>query len=262
MTAAYNKFITDRDEIIGYTQYYHEFYSVYLKNERDIIIWFPPSYLESHKEYPVLYMHDGQNLFNPHTSYIGYDWKIDETATVLMEKNLIEEFIIVGIYNTKDRLEEYNFFTQNGKNYANFIIKELKPYIDEKYRTLTGKNNTAIMGSSMGGLISFQLYWNFPGVFNKAGCLSNSFWVDNGAVFEMVKSNPKIRKNSKLYIDCGTLETELIDDYKKMCELLKDIGYEEEKNLKCFLQEGGRHSEYDWANRVHIPLEFLFGRNR
>ncbi len=257
--APFKNYIIDRDEIIGSYEHLHEFYSMYLRNERDVIVWFPPSYFHSHKNFPVLYMHDGQNLFNPHTSFIGYDWKMDETSTILMEDKIIEEFIIVAIYNTKDRLEEYNYFTRKGRNYAFFIIRELKRYIDENFRTLTDAKNTALMGSSMGGLISFQMYWNFPEVFGKAACLSNSFWVDDGAVFDMVKENPEANKNGKLYIDCGSEEKELVGDFKKMCALLKEYGYEENKNLKCEIIEGAKHSEVDWAARAHLPLEFLFG---
>ncbi|MBU2494509.1 MAG: alpha/beta hydrolase [Bacteroidetes bacterium] len=246
------------DDIIGQVEYIHEFYSYNLKNERDIIVWLPPSYSSSTKRYPVLYMHDGQNLFNPQTSFIGYDWKVDETITRLLNKNEIEEIIVVGIYNTRDRLEEYNYFTDKGKSYAQFIIQELKSHIDENYRTKHSADNTAVMGSSLGGLISFQLMWNIPAVFGKAGCLSNSFWIDNKAVFPMVKNSPKIIKKIKLYMDCGDCETELIEDNKNMYKLLTEIGYND--SLKWHIEKGGIHSEVDWAKRLHIPLKFLFGK--
>ena len=246
------------DEIIGQVEYIHEFYSSKLKNERDIIIWLPPSYSTSHKRYPVIYMQDGQNLFNPQTSFIGYDWKVDETLTKLLLNNEIEEVIIVGIYNTKDRLEEYNYFTSKGKNYAQFIIQELKPHIDDNFRTKHIAQDTAIMGSSLGGLFSFQLVWNLPEVFGKAGCLSNSFWIDNKAVFPMVENDLRKNKEIKLYLDCGNCETELIDDNTRMFNLLDEIGYKE--NLKWHVEEGAVHSEVDWAKRLHIPLKFLFGK--
>lgn len=246
------------DDIIGQVEYIHEFYSYNLKNERDIIVWLPPSYSSSTKRYPVLYMHDGQNLFNPQTSFIGYDWKVDETITRLLNKNEIEEIIVVGIYNTRDRLEEYNYFTDKGKSYAQFIIQELKSHIDENYRTKHSADNTAVMGSSLGGFISFQLMWNIPSVFGKAGCLSNSFWIDNKAVFPMVKNSPKIIKKIKLYMDCGDCETELIEDNKNMYKLLTEIGYND--SLKWHIEKGGIHSEVDWAKRLHIPLKFLFGK--
>ena len=223
--------IVNSNEIIGDTEYLHEFYSVHLKNERDIVVWLPPSYHNSDKDYPVLYMQDGQNLFNPYTSFTGYDWKVDEVTNALINTRQIDEIIIVGIYNTNDRLNEYNYFTDTGKKYASFILKELKPFIDEKYRTVSKVSGTAVMGSSMGGLISFQLFWNFPKVFGKAACLSNSFWVDDGKVFKMVNDvDSLITSKNKLYLDCGTEEKELIGDYRKMVKILSDKEFEEDKN--------------------------------
>ena len=164
-----DNYLLNSDDIVGDIEYLHEFYSVNLKNERDIIIWLPPSYLYSQKSYPVLYMQDGQNLFDPNTSFIGQDWKVDEVVSELIKDKLIDEIIVVGIYNSKDRLDEYNYFSEKGKKYANFLIRELKPFIDENYRTIPKASKTAISGSSMGGLISFQLFWNFPKIFAGAG---------------------------------------------------------------------------------------------
>ncbi len=253
--------IINWDEIIGDSEYHHEFYSTHLKNERDIIVWLPPSYHYSDKEYPVLYMQDGQNLFNPYTSFTGYDWKVDEVANGLINSRQIEEIIVVGINNTHDRLNEYNYFTEAGKKYANFIIRELKSFIDEKYRTVSKVSGTAIMGSSLGGLISFQLFWNFPKIFGKAACLSNSFWVNDGEVFKMVNNvDSLITNKNKLYLDCGTEEKELIGDYRKMVKILSDKEFESEKNFYYHLAEGSHHTEFDWAKRLHIPLKFLFGK--
>lgn len=252
-------YIQNKEEIIGDIDYHHEFYSVNLKNERDIIIWLPPSYHLSSKYYPVLYMQDGQNLFDPNTSFTGYDWKVDEIVSGMISNNLIEEIIVVGIYNTKERLEEYNYFTNKGKKYANFLIRELKPFIDENYRTITNPSKTALMGSSMGGLISFQLYWNFPKIFGKSACLSNSFWVNDGEIFNMVEKTENVfNEKNKLYVDCGSNEKELLSDYKKMSMLIKSLNIYENSFLN-YLAEGGGHSEYHWAQRLHIPLKFLFG---
>ncbi len=255
------KYNINRDEIIGDIEYLHEFYSINLKNERDIIIWLPPSYHIVNRRFPVCYMQDGQNLFDPNTSFIGTDWKVDETLHELIKQKKIEEIIIVGVYNNKDRLEEYNFFCERGKKYANFLIKELKPFIDEKFRTILQASGTGIMGSSLGGLNAFQLFWNFPKIFGKAGCLSNSFWIDNREVFNMINNvEPSFNDKNKLYIDCGSEEKELIDDYYKMTDALlenKSIG---SLNFHNYLAEGSRHTESDWANRLHIPLKFLFGK--
>lgn len=246
-------------DIVGHIEFHHEFYSVNLKNERDIIVWLPPSYQNSNKNYPVLYIHDGQNLFSPHTSYIGHDWRIDEVLTELIKQGEVEEIIVVGIYNNKDRLEEYNYCSPKGKKYAQFIIRELKPFIDQNYKTKSDKSNTAIMGSSMGGLISFQLAWHYPKIFGKAACLSNSFWADDGKVFETVLNDSRDHSDQKIYIDCGCEEKKLIRDNKKMCLMLRKKGFVNKKNLFCYFVKGGKHSEIDWSDRVNVPLKFLFG---
>ncbi|MBI1931948.1 MAG: alpha/beta hydrolase [Ignavibacteriales bacterium] len=257
-----NSYIINSDEIVGDIEYLHEFYSVNLKNERDIIILLPPSYNISAKRYPVLYMQDGQNLFNPITSYIGYDWKVDEVLSKLFASKIVEEIIVVGIYNYKDRFDEYNYFSEKGKKYASFLIKELKSFIDENYRTFPFASQTAVMGSSLGGLFSFQLFWNFPKIFGKAACLSNSFWVNEGEIFRMIKNVPlNITDKLKLYIDCGSEESELINDFIKMTEYLLENNFKDSLNFKSYLDIGGKHTESDWAKRLHLPLEFLFGKN-
>jgi len=255
-------YLINSDEILGDIEYLHEYYSINLKNERDIIIWLPPSYHISEKNYPVLYMQDGQNLFDPNTSFVGYDWKVDEVTTKLIKEKLISEVIIVGIYNSKDRLEEYNYFSTKGKKYASFIIKELKPFIDERYRTIPKAAETALMGSSMGGLISFQLFWNFPKIFGKAACLSNSFWVNEREVFKMVKNiSSSFTSKNYLYIDCGSKEKALISDFNKMVKQLTSSNAHNGYKFGSFIDKGSHHTETDWAKRLHIPLRFLFGNN-
>ena len=254
-------YIVDSEEIIGEIEYLHEFYSINLKNERDIVIWLPPSYHYSDKKFPVLFMQDGQNLFDPNTSFIGHDWKVDEVVNGLIKDRLIQEIIVVGIYNTKDRLNEYNYFHPTGKRYAAFLIKELKPLIDENYRTFNKASETALMGSSMGGLISFQLFWNFPNIFGKAACMSNSFWVNDRQVFKMIKEKEsQFSVKNRLYIDCGSEETELIEDFRRMEKALKKINKEEVFSFGSYVDRGSRHNENDWAKRLFIPLRFLFGK--
>lgn len=253
-------YIKNSDEILGKVDYHYEFYSRYLKNERDIIVWLPPSYGSGEKSYPVLYLHDGQNMFNPRTSFIGYDWKVDETADSLINSNEINEFIAVGIYNTKDRLEEYNWFTEKGKNYCSFIVNELKPFIDDTYRTKKGRKYNAVMGSSMGGLISFQLLWNYNKHIAKGACLSNSFWVNDKEIFNMVENDSNKLKDIEIYLDCGTGEKELIDDNQKMVEMLQSYGYNKDNRFMFYFPDGAKHSEHDWAERLHLPLKFLFGK--
>lgn len=254
-------FMFHRDEIIGEWDHHHDFYSVHLKNERDVIVWLPPTYNSSYKRYPVLYVHDGQNLFNPQTAFIGVDWRIDETVTALIQKKKIREVIVIGIYNTKDRLEEYNMFTRKGKQYSDFIIKELKPFIDDNYRTIKNSENTMVMGSSLGGLISFQLLWYKNNIFGSAACLSSSFWVDNKRMLTEVKRESKPKHPVKIYLDCGSEEKELIEDNKEMMKKLKQIGYAESVDIMTHIEEYGRHTESDWAKRLNIPLEFILRKS-
>ncbi len=204
-------------------------------------------------------MHDGQNLFNPNTSFTGYDWKVDEVMSYLISKGYLQEVIVVGIFNSKSRLKEYNYFTSEGRKYSQFIIKELKSFIDENYRTKKTPENTAVLGSSLGGFISFQLFFNFPKTFGKAACMSNSFWVDDRRIFTFIENIKQKYEASKLYLDCGESETELITDNKEMCSLLTKLNILDTDNFYCSFFEGAAHSEFYWAKRLHIPLIFLFG---
>ena len=142
--------------------------------KRHVIVWLPPDYENTDERYPVLYAHDGQNLFDPYTSYIGADWGIDEALTELIESDSCKPVIVVGMYNTGDRSDEYGL-SQRGRDYQRFVVNTVKPMIDSTYRTKPDRENTAVMGSSMGGLVSFLLAWNYPDVFQQAACLSPAF---------------------------------------------------------------------------------------
>lgn len=245
----------DRLKIIGNVRYHRQFYSSFLDNERDIIVWLPPGYqFDQTKRYPVLYMHDGQNIMDPKTSFAGMDWRVDETLTKLIKKNLIREIIVVGIYNTKDRLEEYSA-SPKGDKYIKFLIDELKSYIDKNYRTLKDSENTAVMGSSMGGLISFLIAWNHPDVFSKAACLSSSFYYQDDKAIEMVKKYNGPKKKIKIYIDHG--EDGLVRGQKMFCTLTSK-GYLIGSDIDYFYATGAEHNEKAWADRLERPLLFFF----
>ena len=158
-------------QVTGTIEYYRNFKGKGIK-DRDIVVWLPPGYFENtYKYYPVLYMHDGQNVFDPKTSAFGADWQMDETADSLIKRHLIKPIIIVGVYNTPDRSSEYAA-NDTGYAYMNFIIYKLKSFIDSVYRTLPDRENTATGGSSLAGLISFMLVWKHSDVFSMAACLS------------------------------------------------------------------------------------------
>jgi predicted alpha/beta superfamily hydrolase len=247
--------IPGKVKIMGNVEHLKNFYSHNLNNKRDLIVWLPPSYNEdAARRYPVLYMHDGQNIMNPKTSFSGTDWRVDETLTKLIKEDKIEEVIVIGIYNTHDRLEEYSD-SEKGKKYIKFIIEELKPFVDLRYRTLRDRKNTAAMGSSMGGLISFFMVWNHQDVFCKAGCLSSSFYYNSDKAIEMVIKHSGQKKKIKIYIDHG--EDGLLKGQKMFSELTAK-GYVVGKDIDYYYEPGAGHNENAWAKRLERPLFFLF----
>ena len=174
----------------------------------------PPSYPTTKKHYPVLYAHDGNNVFDRATAFLGVEWELDETTERLIQEKKMEEIIIVAIENTHQRQDEYTpvympSLKSGGKAdlYADFIINDLKPFIDENYRTLKDRLNTAIMGSSLGGLVSLYIAWKYSHVFSMAGVISPSVWWHNRHILKLIKATPsKKRPPIKIWLDIGTLE--------------------------------------------------------
>lgn len=263
--------------------------SKYVESRR-IDVWFPSNYSDSDKDgYAVLYMHDGQNIFKPELSYTGIDWGVDEALSALNASGKARKTIVVGIWNTARRNDEYlpedpsenfsqtlkDFATKHNveiisNNYLKFIVEELKPQIDAKFNTRTDAANTFVMGSSMGGLISWYALAKYPEVFGGAACLS-THWpvishiggVDNNnapdALIEYFQKHfPKASKH-KIYFDYGT--TSLDADYEpyqlRVDEIMKELGYQQTNDWVSRKFEGAGHNEAAWRERVHIPLEFL-----
>jgi predicted alpha/beta superfamily hydrolase len=230
-------------------------------NERDVIVWLPPGYDENTEEhYPVLYMHDGQNMFDPKTSAIGVDWQIDEAADSLIRKGYIEPIIIVGIHNTPHRSSEYSS-NDTGYAYMNFVVNELKLFIDDKYRTLTDREFTATGGSSMGGLISFMLLWKHSDVFSQAACLSPALKIRKYDFVTPVANYTGDKKNIAIYIDNGGVgvEDSLQAGIDDMLSVLKKKGYAENGDLYWYKDAEAKHTEGDWAKRIWRPLIYMFG---
>jgi len=226
---------------------------------RHLIVWLPPGYEENTEtRYPVLYMHDGQNVFDPATSFLGTDWGVDETITRLMSDDLMKPVIVVGIYNSPDRSDDYGT-GEKGIAYQKFVVNVVKPLIDSTYRTKPGREDTAVMGSSMGGLISFLLAWNYPQVFQQAACLSPAFFTN---AVEMVRSAPTAPEGMRIYMDNGTvgLEKELQVMCDDMMSALAPKGFVPgSNNFEWFLDQGAEHNERAWSIRVEKPLLFMFG---
>ncbi len=248
---------TGKIQVIGNVEFHREIYSRIMDKKRDFFVWLPAGYEDNpSKEYPVLYMHDGQNLIDPKTAYAGKDWQVDETVTRLIGEFKIKEIIVVGIYNNEDRLEEYSD-TEKGEKYLKFLVEELKPFVDAKYRTLSDNSNTAIIGSSMGGLASFNAAWKYPEVFSMAGCMSSSFYYNNDKVFKMLDEYTGHKKHIKIYIDHG--EDGLIRGQKMFCKLTQ-LGYVIGTDVDYFYARGAEHNETEWAKRLERPLIFFFGK--
>jgi predicted alpha/beta superfamily hydrolase len=237
-----------------------DFASPQLNNRRALRIYLPPSYAENPaKRYPVLYMHDGQNLFDAKTAAYGVEWGIDETLNRLVAMGTMDEVIVVGIDNTPDRIPEYTPCCDpkygGGKldAYGAFVVETVKPWVDRSYRTLPGKDSTAIMGSSLGGIASVAIAQRYPHIFSKAGGVSSSFWWNNGT---MIAKLPE-RVPVKFYLDAGTSDDGL-EDSTRMRDALLAKGYRENEDLMFFKAEGGRHNEASWAARVEKPLVWFF----
>lgn len=242
----------------GNVEVVEDFKSPQLANVRDLRIWLPPSYHTGKKRYPVLYMHDGQNIFAPLASLSGNEWHLDETATELISSGQMNEIIIVGVDNTSDRRYEYAP-TYTGNSYSQFIAETVKPYIDLIYRTLPDSENTATAGASLGGLIAFHLGWEYGNVFSMAGCLSPAFLVDNSEMTNRVANNSAKIPETEFIIFNGTegLDSDLLPDVKKMEELLFTMGV----GVEVKIIEAGNHSESDWAKQSRELLLKFFGKD-
>ncbi|MDX1532220.1 MAG: alpha/beta hydrolase-fold protein, partial [Rhodothermales bacterium] len=246
--------------VVGELQILEGLYSPELDNRRNVITYLPPSYGDGTRRYPVIYMHDGQNLFDEVTSF-AEEWGVDNTMEVLSLVGL--EAIVVGVFNAGEhRLDEYSPFEDaegrggKGDRYLDFLVDTLKPRIDRDFRTRPERDHTAIVGSSMGGLISLYAFFRRPDVFGKAGVMSPSLWFADRAIFPFVEEaafNP-----GKVYLDVGTLEGErTVADTRRLRELLLRKAYRRHRDLVYVEQPGAGHSETAWRQRLHFAIDFL-----
>lgn len=275
--------------ITGSIRIFNSFASRYVP-ERTIAVWLPEDY-DSTKKYPVLYMHDGQNLFDSTVTWNHEEWKVDETISKLIQQKKIKPCIVVGIWNMGNtRWNEYfpqkaaGYFSAadmstfstaylktplQGDDYLKFIVTELKPFIDASFPTLLDRDNTFIAGSSMGGLISLYAICEYPEVFGRAACIS-THWIGGwpppvayipNAFYEYLKKTLPDPENHKIYFDYGT---ETLDQYYKPYQLevdkiMSEKGYTSSNWItKEFT--GENHSEQSWKKRLYIPIEFLLNK--
>jgi predicted alpha/beta superfamily hydrolase len=262
--------------LTGSIQRLRGFKSRILGNRRDVLVYLPPGYRRfSRTDYPVLYLQDGQNVFDAATAFGGVEWRVDETAERLIRKELIEPLIIVAITNMRDdRVHEYaptrGVISKEarrkkrskglGRKYGEFLIRELKPYIDRKYRTRRDAKFTAIGGSSLGGLLALSSGLWFPNVYAKVIAMSPSVWWDNEVIVRVVE-DLETKLPLKIWLDTGTNE-EGWQRARHLRDALVEKGWILHHDLQYTERKGGEHSEAAWAERVDPALRFLFPPQR
>ncbi len=257
---------------------------------RNVDVWLPP-HIDQDPDLrcPVIYMHDGQNLFYPEESFIGTDWGIDKALRRLIDRKEIQPPIVVGIWNTANRVGEYMpelaLSTQEdreqtsnkiksfqmdlpyqlaGEDYLKFITQELKPWIDSRYPTFPEQPNTFIIGSSMGGLISLYALCRYPDVFFGAGCLSTAWNVPSISPLPYFETTLPDPSTHCIYMDMGGREFsdpeqdhQLQELQSSFDHLARSVGYRDNHSLLSLIFPNHEHSELFWRARVDIPIQFL-----
>jgi enterochelin esterase-like enzyme len=247
------------------------FRSRFLKNERDLIIYLPPGYdQKKSRRFPVLYLQDGQNLFDGSTAFIpGMDWHIGQTADDLIATQQIEPLLIVGIYNTgKQRIREYTptrapkLGGGRAGQYAKFLLQEVKPFVDAEFRTLPSGEKTGIGGSSLGGLVSLYIGLKFPHIFGRIAALSPALWW-NQRVMHRFAEAARVHPRPRIWLDIGTKEgSRTVRDVEQFRDILLEKGWHLGKDLHYERIEGAEHNEAAWARRVGPFLQFLYPANQ
>ncbi|MGB6974779.1 MAG: alpha/beta hydrolase-fold protein [Terracidiphilus sp.] len=246
-----------------------DFASIYLPDKRDLIVYLPPGYDENaERKYPVLYMQDGQNLFDPQTSFIrGRTWQMREQADAAIEAGEVEPLVIVGVYNTGDRrLSEYtpdrNRQMGGGEAdaYGLLLTRELMPWISQNYRVRREREHTGLGGSSLGGLVSLYLALLHPELFGKLAILSPSVWWNRKSILGYLNERaPQLWERPRIWLDVGDKEGHrTLRDTEHLARRLKANGWRPGETLHFERVAGGTHDEASWAMRVRPMLRFLF----
>ena len=257
---------------------------------RRVDVWTPPGYASGDRRYPVLYMHDGQHALDPATAKHGITWGVREALTRLMGEGAIPGCIVVGVWNSAERRRDYmpqglfegpdadaarQFFAAKfpagyiegppaSDGYLRFMVEELKPMIDARYRSLPDQPNTFVMGSSMGGLISLYAIEQYPEVFFGAGCLSTHWIAGENLLVDYLGARLPAPADHRLYFDFGTITLdEAYEPFQiRMDGWLERAGYARGRNWTTLKFEGAAHTEAAWRARVDLPLRFLLGGRR
>jgi enterochelin esterase-like enzyme len=253
----------------------HEFRSRVFRNTRFLRVWLPAGYEDGEnagRRYPVLYLNDGQNLFEAATAFNGIEWQVDETAERLIREGAVPPMILVGMDNTgKDRIREYMpYRTMNpvmlrvqGRYYPDFLMKEVMPFVERNYRVAAGPENTGLGGSSLGGLIALYTAMARPGVIGRLLLESPSLWASGR---QLIRESRSVRIwPERIFLAVGTAEAgsaersrTVVDDVRELAAILRRAVLSE-KRLRLVIREGAGHNEAAWAERFPEALRFLFG---
>lgn len=266
--------------VLGTLVYWKDVPSAYLGPRRHVVIWLPPGYDSTGStRYPVLYMSDGQNLFDPRLSFTGVDWGVDEAVERLAGRGTMPQIIVVGVWSSAKRWDEYSPW-HGAPRYAHFLIDELMPRINSAFRTLTGPTHTAAMGSSMGGLLSFYLVTRHPEVFGACGCMSTHFPLSEQVASQVfsgyhasatpdttpylirdIQAGLRAPPGTRYWFDFGTtgLDSAYAPTHAALRAWLLDQGLVEGRDFVVRRYEGATHNEASWRARLTDPLTFLFG---
>jgi predicted alpha/beta superfamily hydrolase len=253
---------------IGSLEHYPQVRSRFVPHTHDLVVCVPPEYaLEPERHFPVLYLHDGQNVFDDlPMSPFGVQWGVDTTARALMHAAVIEPIILVAIGNAgRDRIDEYTPTRDHSHDaggmadrYGQMMVYEIKPFIDKHYRTRRGPQDTGLAGSSLGGLLTLHLGLTHPAIFGKLGLLSPSVWWDDRWIVRQLNAAEGRRSALKIWLDVGTGERRMLKGTRLLHRMLLRKGWEEGVDLHYMEADGALHDERAWGERTGLFLRFLF----
>lgn len=262
----------NRHTLTGDIRRIERFTSRYLTSTRDLLVYLPPGYeADARRRYPVLYLNDGQNLFDGATSYVpGEEWEVDESAERLIAHGLMQPVIIVAIGNAgSERVNEFapTFDERRGGGgqahlYGRMLVREIKPLIDGRFRTRRGQSDTGVGGSSMGGLLSLYVGLSWPGTFGRLAIMSPSVWWDGRWILKQL-DEVVVKGAQRIWLDVGRLEGAVtVANARELRDLLLRKGWRAKVDLRYFEARTGEHSERAWRLRVAPMLRFLFPPER
>ncbi|MEQ1692201.1 MAG: alpha/beta hydrolase-fold protein [Gemmatimonas sp.] len=253
---------------VGSLDHYREVRSRFLPHAHDLVVCVPPEYdLDPERRFPVLYLHDGQNVFDDlPMSPFGVQWGVDTTARALMHAGIIEPIILVAIGNAgRDRIDEYTPTRDSthdaggmADRYGQMLVYEVKPFIDHHYRTRRGARDTGLVGSSLGGLLTLHLGLTHPAIFGKLALLSPSVWWDDRWIVRQLSLSDDRRPTLSIWLDVGTGEKRMLKGTRLLHRMLERKGWQEGVDLHYMEADGALHDERAWGHRTGLFLRFLF----